>query len=58
MRIQDKVRAMKEYTKGQPLTVPVPKRSGVVMLPDELAEPAKALEFQVQNKEKAKPAKA
>jgi NADH-quinone oxidoreductase subunit B len=58
MRIQDKVRATKDFTKGQPLTLPVPKRSGGVMLPDELAEPAKALEFQVQNKEKAKPAKA
>jgi NADH-quinone oxidoreductase subunit B len=58
MRIQDKVRAMKEYTKGQPLNLPIPKRSGAVMLPDELAEPAKALEFQVQNKERAKPAKA
>jgi NADH-quinone oxidoreductase subunit B len=58
MRIQDKVRSMKELTRGQPLHLPVPKRSGGVMLPDELAEPAKALEFQVQNKEKAKPAKA
>jgi NADH-quinone oxidoreductase subunit B len=58
MRIQDKVRAMKDFTKGQPLTLPIPKRSGGVMLPDELAEPARALEFQVQNKEKAKAAKA
>lgn len=58
MRIQDKVRSMKELTRGQPITLPVPKRSGGVMLPDELAEPGKALEFQVQNKEKAKPAKA
>jgi NADH-quinone oxidoreductase subunit B len=58
MRVQDKVRGMKDLTKGQPLNLPVPKRSGAVLLPDELAEPAKALEFQVQNKEKAKPAKA
>ena len=58
MRIQDKVRSMKELTKGQPINLPTPKRSGAVMLPDELAEPARALEFQVQNKEKAKPAKA
>jgi NADH-quinone oxidoreductase subunit B len=58
MRIQDKVRSMKELTKGQPINLPVPKRSGGVMLPDELGEPAKALEFQIQNKEKAKPAKA
>jgi NADH-quinone oxidoreductase subunit B len=58
MRIQDKVRGMKDLTRGQPINLPAPKRSGAVMLPDELAEPAKALEFQVQNKEKAKPAKA
>ena len=58
MRIQDKVRSMKELTRGQPINLPAPKRSGGVMLPDELAEPAKALEFQIQNKEKAKPAKA
>jgi hypothetical protein len=29
-----------------------------VLLPDELAEPAKALEFQIKNKELAKAAKA
>jgi NADH-quinone oxidoreductase subunit B len=51
--------------KGVDLVVPVdvyvpavPKRSGAVQLPDELAEPAKALEFQVKNKELAKAAKA
>ena len=58
MRIQDKVRATKEFTKGQPINLPVPKRSGAVMLPDEMTDPAKALEFLVQNKEMAKPAKA
>jgi NADH-quinone oxidoreductase subunit B len=58
MRIQDKVRAMKDLTKGQPIQLPLPKRTGSVMLPDDFAEPAKALEFQVQNKERAKPAKA
>jgi NADH-quinone oxidoreductase subunit B len=58
MRIQDKVRAMKDFTRGQPLTLPIPQRSGGVMLPDELAEPAKALDFQIRNKEKAKAAKA
>jgi NADH-quinone oxidoreductase subunit B len=57
MRIQDKVKSMKELTKGQPLNLPVPKRTGSVLLPDELAEPAKALEFQVKNKEMAKAAK-
>jgi NADH-quinone oxidoreductase subunit B len=58
MRIQDKVRGMKDLTRGQPIQLPVPKRSGAVMLPDELSEPTLALEFQVQNKERAKPAKA
>src|SRR5207237_7584771 len=58
MRIQDKVRAMKEYTKGQPLQLPIPKRTGSVQVPDELATPEKAFEFLVQSKEKAKAAKA
>jgi NADH-quinone oxidoreductase subunit B len=58
MRIQDKVKAMHEFTKGKPLTLPIPKRTGAVQVPDELATPEKALEFQVQNKEKAKAAKA
>jgi NADH-quinone oxidoreductase subunit B len=58
MRIQDKVRAMQELTKGQPLTLPTPKRSGGVMLPDETSTPEKAYEFLTQTKEKAKPAKA
>jgi NADH-quinone oxidoreductase subunit B len=58
MRIQDKVKAMKELTKGQPLNLPVPKRTGSVLLPDELAEPAKAFEFLAKNKELAKAAKA
>src|SRR3954447_26471268 len=58
MRIQDKVRAMKEYTKDQPLTLPIPKRTGSVLLPSELEAPEKALEFLAQSKEKAKAAKA
>src|SRR5206468_923582 len=58
MRIQDKVRAMHELTKGRPLEIPIPKRTGSVLLPDELVEPAKALEFQTKNKEQAKPSKA
>src|SRR5580692_9129460 len=37
MRIQDKVKAMQEMTKGQPLTLPVPARTGSVMLPDEIS---------------------
>jgi NADH-quinone oxidoreductase subunit B len=57
MRIQDKVRRMKDYRKGQPVEVPVAVRTGSVMLPDELATPDKALEFVKENKERAKPAK-
>ena len=58
MRIQDKVRAMRELTKDQPLELPVPKRSGGLLLPDELATPEKALEFQKATKDRAKPVKA
>ena len=58
MRIQDKVRAMKEYTKGQPLQVPVPKRTGGPLLPEELSTLEKATEFAAATKERAKPAKA
>ena len=58
MRIQDKVRAMKDFTKGQPLTLPIPKRSGAVAVPEVLNTPEKALAFQTETKERAKPAKA
>jgi NADH-quinone oxidoreductase subunit B len=58
MRIQDKVRKMKEYHTGRPVELPVPARTGSVLLPDELATPEKALEFVKDNKERAKPAKA
>src|SRR5271156_4052818 len=58
MRIQDKVKAMKEYTKGQHLELPMPTRTGSVLLPDEIATPEKANEFAVKNKERARPAKA
>ncbi len=58
MRIQDKVRAMKDFTKGQPLTLPIPKRTGAVAVPEVLNTPEKALAFQTETKEKAKPAKA
>ena len=58
MRIQDKVRKMKEYHKGQPVELPIPARTGSVRLPDELATPEKAFEFLKENKERAKPAKA
>jgi NADH-quinone oxidoreductase subunit B len=64
MRIQDKVRAMKDLTRGQPLQVPIPARTGYVLLPPELtdADPQKAAEkqnaFAKRNKELATPAKA
>src|SRR5205823_8552962 len=64
MRIQDKVKAMKDLTKGQPLTVPIPARTGYTELPSELydADPLKAQEkqneFAKRTKEKAAPAKA
>jgi NADH-quinone oxidoreductase subunit B len=64
MRIQDKVGAMKDLTHGQPLTVPIPARTGYTLLPPELndPDPVKALEkqnaFVKKNKELAAPAKA
>jgi len=57
MRIQDKVRKMREYTKGNLAQLPIPTRTGDVLLPPELATPEKALAFLAENKEKAKPAK-
>src|SRR5262249_4792963 len=57
MRIQDKVRKMKEYHKGRPSEIPIPAGTGGVLLPDELAPPEKAFESLKENKEKAKPAK-
>jgi NADH-quinone oxidoreductase subunit B len=58
MRIQDKVKAMKEFTKGQPWETPIPVGIGSVRLPDELNTPEKAMEFLTKNKESAKPSKA
>ena len=49
---------MKDYTKGRPLELPVPKRTGAVRLPVEHGSPEKSIEFLTQNKEQAKPAKA
>ena len=57
MRVQDKVRAMKELTKGQPLELPVPQRTGGVLLPEELATPERANAFAADTKHRAKPAK-
>src|SRR5215813_14032072 len=64
MRIQDKVRGMKDLTKEQPIDLPIPSRSGYVQLPPELddPDPVKAMEKQLafakKNKEKAAPTKA
>jgi NADH-quinone oxidoreductase subunit B len=64
MRIQDKVAAMKELTKGRPWEVPIPSRTGYPLLPPELSDPdpQKAVEkqnaFAKKNKELAAPAKA
>ena len=64
MRIQDKVRGMKGLTKGQPIELPIPSRTGYVQLPPELddPDPVKALEKQIafvkMTKEKATPTKA
>jgi NADH-quinone oxidoreductase subunit B len=57
MRVQDKVRKMKEYHKGRPVELPAPARTGSVLLPPELDSPEKALEFVKETKERAKPAK-
>src|SRR6185295_1887966 len=64
MRIQDKVRGMKDLSPGQPVELPIPSRTGYTQLPEELwdADLTKSLEkqqkFAVETKEKAKPAKA
>src|SRR3954462_14474307 len=68
MRIQDKVRAMKDLTAHQdpeqPVNVPIPSRTGYTLLPPELydPDPLKAMEKQTawakRTKEKAAPAKA
>ncbi|VTS00243.1 NADH-quinone oxidoreductase subunit B [Tuwongella immobilis] len=58
MRVQDKVRAMHELTRGQPIGELIPKRTGGVMLADEVDTPEKALAFAIRNKEQAKPSKA
>jgi NADH-quinone oxidoreductase subunit B len=57
MRIQDKVRGMKDLTKDQPINLPIPARTGYVLLPDELSTPEKANDFAKRNKELATPAK-
>src|SRR5205823_14454652 len=38
MRIQDKVKAMKDLTRNQPHAVPIPSRTGFTLLPPERSE--------------------
>ncbi len=58
MRVQDKIRRMHELQKGQPADLPVPARTGKVLLPDEISTTEKHTAFKVAQKEAAKPAKA
>ena len=58
MRIQDKVRGMKDLTRNQPLDMPIPARTGYVALPEEIDTLEKANKWAAENKEKAKPTKA
>src|SRR5262245_43901585 len=63
MRIQDKVRGMKDLTRDQPVDVPIPSRTGYALLPEELNDPdpqkamEKQLAFAKRNKELAVPTK-
>src|SRR5881275_3798441 len=58
MRIQDKIRGMKYLTKTQPIEMPIPSRTGYVLLPPEMSDPdpvkaaEKQLAFQKMKKEK------
>ena len=58
MRIQDKVRNMRNFRKGTPAPELVPTRSGSVKLPGELSTLEAATAFKVAQKEQGKPAKA
>src|SRR5256885_7184863 len=55
MRIQDKVRAMRDLTPGQPVELPIPSRTGYTLLPDEINTPEKAAQFAKNTKEAAAP---
>ena len=58
MRVQDKIRNMRGLTKGDRGEVPIPTRTGRVLLPTELADDARAVAFLAETKERAKPVKA
>src|SRR6266446_6069193 len=55
LKIQEKVRGMKDYTKTQPIHVPIPTRTGYTLLPDELSDMEKANKFAMRTKERATP---
>jgi NADH-quinone oxidoreductase subunit B len=57
MRVQDKVRTMRTLRKEIADVEMMPKRTGSVLLPAELADAEKATAFKVAQKEAAKPAK-
>jgi len=57
MRVQDKVRKMRDLTRGDLATIPIPTRTGHVGLPPELSDPNQAVEFLKETKERAKPVK-
>ena len=58
MRIQDKVHKMKDLTKLPPTEAElIPTRTGKVLLPVELSDPTRAVEYLKESKERAKPAK-
>ncbi len=57
MRIQDKVRKMHTLTNGPDRELPIPVRTGKVLLPDELATVEKANQYKQEQRDRAKPAK-
>jgi NADH-quinone oxidoreductase subunit B len=57
MRVQDKVRTMRTLRKEVAEFEMVPRRTGSVLLPAELADAEKATAFKAAQKEAAKPAK-
>ena len=57
MRVQDKVRKMRDLTRGDLAGIPTPTRTGSVGLPPELTDPGRAVEFLKETKERAKPVK-
>jgi NADH-quinone oxidoreductase subunit B len=63
MRIQDKVRAMRQFAPNEPVITPIPTRTGWTLLPPDLSDPdprralEKQMRFARRTKEEAVPAK-